>query len=124
MRSLDYRRVHRTKLGGVYLTYHQIEEFTEEILEDYNPQLLREPAAVEYDDFLESYLGVNLDYQNIYTSSNEGDILGCAIFSKHELAKTAYKIVSGGYRKARSQGYVQGEVYLMHNGKMYLIGGR
>lgn len=46
------------------------------------------------------------------------------ILSKYPDIKTAYKIVSGGYRKARSQGYVQGEVYLMHNGKMYLIGGR
>lgn len=46
------------------------------------------------------------------------------ILSKYPNIKTAYKTVFGGYRKAKSQGYVKGEVWLMHNGKMYRIGGK
>ncbi len=46
------------------------------------------------------------------------------ILSKYSNLKTAYKAVFGGYRKAKSLGYVKGEVYLMHNGKMFLIGGK
>lgn len=86
MKSLDYSRVRRSKAGGIYLTYQQIEKFTEEILEDYNPLLLKEPSAIENDDFLENYLGVHLEYRDIYTSSSEEKILGCAIFSKQMLA--------------------------------------
>ena len=50
--------------------------------------------------------------------------LTVVILSKYPNAKTAYKAVSGGYRKAKSLGYVKGEVWLMHNDKMYLIGGK
>lgn len=46
------------------------------------------------------------------------------ILSKYPNIKIAYKAVFGGYRKAKSLGYVEGEVWLMHNGKMYMIGGR
>ncbi len=86
MIHFDYNRFHRTKGGGVYLSYKQIDELTESLLQDYKPELLREPMAIEYDDFLEGYLGVELDYQHIYTSSDEGDILGCTIFSDQKLA--------------------------------------
>ncbi len=86
MIQFDYSRFHRTKTGGIYLSYQQLEGLTEILLQDYNPELLREPMAIEYDDFLEGYLGVELDYQHIYSSGDEGDILGCAIFSNQELA--------------------------------------
>ncbi len=86
MIPFDYSRFHRTKMGGIYLSYQQIEELTEMLLQDYNPKLLTDPMAIEYDDFLEGYLGVDLDYQHIYTSGNEGDILGCALFSGQRLA--------------------------------------
>ena len=46
------------------------------------------------------------------------------ILSKYPDIQTSYKAVFGGYRKAKSLGYVKGEVCLMHNGKIYLIGGR
>ena len=45
------------------------------------------------------------------------------ILSKYPDIKTAYKAVYGGYRKAKSKGYVKGDVELFHNGKMYKIGG-
>ena len=46
------------------------------------------------------------------------------ILSRYPDIKTAYKAVYGGYRKAKNKGYVKGDVELMHNGKMYHIGGR
>ena len=46
------------------------------------------------------------------------------ILSKYQNIKTAYKIVLGGFRSAKAKGYVQGDVGLMHNGKLYWIGGK
>lgn len=46
------------------------------------------------------------------------------IFSTYPDIRTAYKAVYGGYRKAKNKGYVRGDVKLLHNGKMYHIGGR
>ncbi len=46
------------------------------------------------------------------------------ILSKYPNIKTAYKTVWGGYRKAKGKGYVQGNVLLMHDGKLYKIGGK
>lgn len=45
------------------------------------------------------------------------------ILSFYPDIRTAYKTVFGGYRKAKSKGYVKGDVELMHNGKIYTIGG-
>ncbi len=46
------------------------------------------------------------------------------ILSKYPDIRTAYKAVYGGYRKAKNKGYVKGDVELLHNGKMYTIGGK
>lgn len=81
----DAGKYRRTKDGGIYLSYSQIESLTEEILIDYNSKILTYPQAVEYDDFLECYLNVNVDYQHIYTTDSQGDILGCTLFSKQWL---------------------------------------
>lgn len=81
----DLSRFHRTKGGDIYLSYEQIEKITEELINDYKPQLLTSPGAIENDDFLENYLGVTLDYKYIYSTEGEGDILGCALFSEQDL---------------------------------------
>lgn len=85
MISFDTSKCKFTKDGGVYLSYNQIEKLTEEILTDYKPQILKDPQPVEYDDFLECYLEVNVDYQHIYTTGLQGDILGCTLFSRQQL---------------------------------------
>lgn len=46
------------------------------------------------------------------------------IYSKYPNGKIAYKIVYGGYRKAKAKGYVKGTVELLHNGRLYKIGGK
>lgn len=99
MIPFDYNRFHRTRTGGIYLSYQQIEALTEMLLLDYKPELLTEPMAIEYDDFLEGYLGVGLDYQHIYTSREEGDILGCALFSSQRLAVFDKEKMCRSYRE-------------------------
>lgn len=46
------------------------------------------------------------------------------ILSKYPDAKTAFKVVNGGYRTALKRGDVKGNVFLFHNGVMYKIGGK
>ena len=85
MKTFDSSRYYRTKTGGLYLKYSDIEEITKDILLDYDKTLLTEPHAIEYDDFLEGYLGVDIDYQHIYTPRAEDVILGCTLFTKQYL---------------------------------------
>lgn len=67
MKTIDSSRYRKTKYGGLYLSYSDIEQLTEDIIMDYRPAILTEPQAVEYDDFLEGYLDANIQYQYIYT---------------------------------------------------------
>jgi len=85
MIRFDRSRYHPTKDGGVYLNYQQIEGLTEEIIRDYKPDILTYPQAIDHDDFLECYLEVEVDYQHIYSTGKQGDILGCTIFSEQSL---------------------------------------
>ena len=85
MISFNEGQFHRTRDGGVYLKYEDIERLTEEILLDYDDSLLCEPRAIEYDDFLESYLGASISYQDIYCSAPGNAILGCTVFNKQAI---------------------------------------
>jgi hypothetical protein len=76
---------HKTKDGGVYLKYDDIERLTEEIILDYDCTLLSSPRKIEYDDFLEGYLGVNLTYRDLYTASSDEIILGCTVFDEKKI---------------------------------------
>jgi len=81
----DTSKFHKTSEGGIYLKYEDIERLTEEIILDYDKSLLTIPRAIEYDDFLEGYLGVNLLYQDIYTANSNEVILGCSVFNKQQI---------------------------------------
>lgn len=63
----------------------EIDALAEIILQDYKPVLLKEPRRIKYEHFLESYLGANLEYQHIYYSKDEGQILGVTAFNKERL---------------------------------------
>lgn len=76
MIRFDKSRYYISKDGGVYLRYEQIESLTEEILLDFNPNILADPQAVDYAEFLESYLEVDVDYQHIYTTGQKAIFLG------------------------------------------------
>ena len=86
MISFDSGSFHKTRDGGIYLKYEEIEGLTEELLLDYDKTLLINPRAIEYDDFLEGYLGVNLLYEDIYTPDSDNVILGCSVFNRQNIA--------------------------------------
>ena len=61
---------------------HEIEEFAQAVLADYKPNLLKEPGAIGFEHFLETYLGVTLLFRDIYYGENEKPIFGMTLFDK------------------------------------------
>lgn len=61
------------------------------------------------------------NYRYSPETHREGKVV---ILSKYPNARKAYKTISRGYRKAKKQGLIKGEVLLFHGGKMYSIGGK
>lgn len=57
----------------------EIERQTEALLRDYKPELLEYPMAINPDHFAESYLGLTLDYQRIF--SLENNVVGATVFN-------------------------------------------
>ena len=62
------------------LTNSEIDKYAYEVLEDYKPDLLREPGSVSFEHFLESYLELNLLFKDIYTENPKNPILGRTVF--------------------------------------------
>ena len=69
------------KTNNPILKDKDIDEFAELILNDYKPNLLKEPKKINYMHFLESYFGVNLEFQYIYYEENERPKLGATAFN-------------------------------------------
>lgn len=65
--------------GLPVLSRKQIDQLGEEILRDFAPDLLKRPGALDIDLFVESYLGMELDFQYL---SNNGIYLGMTIFDE------------------------------------------
>lgn len=59
----------------------EIQDYAEAVLEDYRPKLLREPGRINALNFLESYCGAVVEYQDIYYEENESPIAGAAVFT-------------------------------------------
>ena len=79
MINFQCRRQDRT--GTPILRNPEIWEFAEEQIRDFRPSLLKEPGKFNAFHFLESYLGANLEYQDIYYREGECPIAGATIFS-------------------------------------------
>jgi len=58
----------------------EIDEFARDVLADYKPNLLREPGAIRFEHFLESYLGVTIMCKDIYNEDPERPIFGMTVF--------------------------------------------
>jgi len=58
----------------------EIDEFARAVLEDYKPRLLREPGALNFQVFLESYLDVDLIFKDIYTDDPKRPVFGVCAF--------------------------------------------
>ncbi|MBS3969273.1 MAG: ImmA/IrrE family metallo-endopeptidase [Clostridia bacterium] len=58
----------------------EMDELAEVLIRDYNPVLLKEAQPIDYEHFLEFYLGVNLQYQDIRSEQPDEHILGITAF--------------------------------------------
>jgi len=68
--------------GVPVLSDAEINRFAHTVLTDYKPDLLKEPGRINYTHFLESYLGANLIYQDIYNENPDKPILGMTVFTE------------------------------------------
>lgn len=59
----------------------EIDEYAEEVIRDYKPNMLTEVAPMDYMHFIESYLGLNLQFADIYFGKTEEQILGATSFN-------------------------------------------
>lgn len=79
------RKVDKKNNNTPILKDTEIDEFAEILVQDYKSQLLKEPRAINYLHFLESYLGANVEFHDIYYGSNERPILGATVFNNEGL---------------------------------------
>jgi len=85
MVKFEISRYKHNASGNCFLSLSDIDDITENLLKDYKPTLLTDPQAVDFDDFIGSYLGYEIDYQHIFYNLNEPEILGCALFDKQKI---------------------------------------
>jgi len=77
---MKINRVDHNNNNTPILYDREIDEFAHDVLADYKPNLLREPGAIRFEHFLESYMGVNLMFKDIYNSDPDRRILGAVAF--------------------------------------------
>ena len=63
------------------LSNKEIDRFAHAVLADYKPALLEEPSKINFEHFLETYLGVAVMYLNIYHEEDKPPILGVTAFN-------------------------------------------
>jgi len=76
MISLRYKT---GKTGVPILRNADIDADAELLLQDYNPDLLKNPQPLDVEDFTENYLKLNMHFDNL---SHDGSIWGCMVFNK------------------------------------------
>ena len=69
-----------------------IQDYAEAVLEDYKPKLLKTPGKINALHFLESYLGVTVDYKDIYYKEGESPIAGATVFNDSVISKSIMQI--------------------------------
>jgi len=74
-------KVDRKNNNTPILKDKEIDDLAELILSDYKPNLLKEPAQINYLHFLESYLGATLEFHDIFYGVDERPILGATAFN-------------------------------------------
>jgi len=79
---LNPRRVDRANHNTPILYDREIDDFAQDVLADYKPELLRRPGKINHQHFIESYLQMRIDYQDIYNEDPERPILAMTAFAK------------------------------------------
>ena len=77
---MQVQRVDYDNQNTPILYNSEIDEFAQDVLKDYKPSLLRKPGTINYEHFLESYLGLTIMYKNIYNANPNKQILALAVF--------------------------------------------
>jgi len=120
------------------LSKDEIEKFAYDVLADYKPHLLKEPGAVGFEHFIESYLDIPLIFRDIYYDNPKSPIFGTTIFGKcvvnvfdfeeedrrvkseffweDSIIIDNYVMQPGRQGMANSTGVHEGSHYLMHYG--------
>lgn len=69
----------KTKKNGVpIISKADIEYMAEKVVNSYNPKLMEGPEALDVELFIESYAGLEMDYQDL---THDGSILGMTVFN-------------------------------------------
>ena len=63
----------------------EIDEWAEHLLNDYKPQLLKEPGRIRYEHFIERYLEATIEYHDIFNDDQEKPIWGATAFNEEYL---------------------------------------
>ena len=80
MIKIRITRVDRENDNTPILSNDEIDKYAHDVLQDYKPYLLREPGAVPFEHFLESYLGLELKFKDIYNEDPKNPIWGRTVF--------------------------------------------
>ncbi|MCL1859310.1 MAG: ImmA/IrrE family metallo-endopeptidase [Oscillospiraceae bacterium] len=80
MITMKINRVDYNNNNTPVLYDREIGGFAHDVIEDYKPNLLREPGMIRFEHFLESYLGVTLMFKDIYNPDPDKKILGAVAF--------------------------------------------
>ena len=80
MIKMKITRVDRENDNTPILSNREIDEFAYAVLEDYDPDLLSEPGTIDYEHFIESYLGMEIIYKDIYYKENTPPVYGITVF--------------------------------------------
>jgi len=79
------RSIDRLNQNTPIVSGSEIDEYAAAILSDYKPELLHEPGPINYLNFLENYLGLRIEYHDIYNEDEKQPILAMTAFEKTEV---------------------------------------
>ena len=85
MVKLNPRRVDHENYDTPILYDREIDEYAHAVLKDYKPLLLKEPGKINFQHFLESYLGASIEYHDIFNDDPERPILAMTIYGSGEV---------------------------------------
>ena len=107
-----------------YITYDVLEEYAMKLIQDFSPELAKNPGVLNVDEFLEYYLGLTVDFRRIcynrkvlgITAFNDGmvDIIDDAGQPDQLYVKTGTVIIDSSLTQKRSEPRLR--FTMMHEG--------
>ena len=82
MVRLNPQRVDHRNHNTPILYDREIDDFAQEVLADYRPELLREPGTISFQHFIESYLEMKLDVMDLYSDDPDRPVLAMTVFKR------------------------------------------